>query len=144
MTFYAPLDPPQQIDPALSVFNVRDGGWVKGPKINGTLLSPTADWFRAMPGGSFWVDVRGTIKTDDGALIYITYNGVANYPKDKLERLMNGELLTSGEFYFVTTPNLQTSSEKYAWLNNVQCVGKAVEVKLGENAFVKYEIFVVR
>lgn len=90
MTFYAPLDA-QQIDTSLTVFNVRDGGWVKGPKINGKLLSPTADWLRTMPGGSFRVDVRGTIKTDDGALLYISYGGVISYPKESLERLMKGK-----------------------------------------------------
>lgn len=144
MTFYAPLDPPQQIDASLSVFNVREGGWVKGPEINGVLLSPTADWLRVMPGGSFGVDVRGTIKADDGALIYITYTGVINYPKNSLERLMKGEVLTSKDYYFVTAPRLQTGSQKYAWLNSVQCVGKAAEVKLGENSYVKYDIYVVR
>ena len=97
MTFYAPLDA-QQIDSSLTVFNVRDGGWVKGPKINGKLLSPTADWLRTMPGGSFRVDVRGTIKTDDGALVYITYGGVISYPKESLERLVKGEVLTSKDF----------------------------------------------
>lgn len=143
MTFYAPLEA-QQIDTNLTVFNVRDGGWVKGPKINGTILSPTADWLRTMPNGTFRVDVRGTIKTDDGELIYIEYGGVINYPNDSLERLMNGELLTSKDIYFVTSPTLQTSSEKYAWLNKVQCIGKASEVQAGENSYVKYDIYVVR
>ena len=31
MTLYAPLDPPQQIDASLVVFNVRAGGWARGP-----------------------------------------------------------------------------------------------------------------
>jgi hypothetical protein len=52
---------------------VLDGGWVKGSKLNGTPLAPAADWLRVMPGGSLRLDVRGTIRTDDGALIYITY-----------------------------------------------------------------------
>lgn len=143
MTFYAPLEA-QPIDTGLTIFNVLDGGWVKGPKINGTLLSPTADWLRTMPDGTLRADVRGTIKTDDGALIYITYGGVIHYPGNSLERLMNGELLTAEDFYFVTTPNLQTSAEKYAWLNKVQCVGRAAEVQVGEKSFVKYDIYVVR
>jgi hypothetical protein len=144
MTFYAPLDPPQQIDPTLFIYNVRDGGWAKGPKINGTLLSPAADWLRVMPGGSLRLDVRGTIKTDDGALIYITYNGVISHSKESFDRLMKGEVLTSKDHYFITAPTMQTSSEKYSWLNHVQCVGKVVEVKVGENSYVKYDIYVVR
>jgi hypothetical protein len=144
MTFYAPLDPPQQIDATLLIYNVGDGGWVKGPKINGRLLSPAADWLRVMPGGSSRLDVRGTIKTDDGSLIYITYSGVISHTKESYDRLMKGEALTSKDHYFVIAPTMQTSSEKYAWLNHVQCVGKVVEVKIGENSFVKYDIYIVR
>jgi hypothetical protein len=144
MTLYAPLDPPQQIDNSLLIFNVRDGGWVKGPKVNGTLLAPAADWLRVMPGGNLRLDVRGTFKTDDGALVYITYNGVIRHTKESAERLRQGEVLTSQDFYFLTAPTMQTSSEKYAWLNHVQCIGKVVEVKTGENSFVKYDIFVAR
>ena len=143
MTFYAPLEA-QQIDSGLTVFNVIDGGTVKGPKINGTILTPSADWFQTLPSGNFQVDVRGTIKTDDGALIYISYGGIVHYPNNSLERLMNGEMLTPKDFYFVTTPTFRTSAENYAWLNNVQCIGRAVEVQVGEKSFVKYEIFVVR
>jgi hypothetical protein len=46
MTLYAPLDPPQQIDNSLIVYNAREGGWVKGPKVKGTLLARAADWLR--------------------------------------------------------------------------------------------------
>lgn len=144
MTLYAPLDPPQRIDNTLFIYNVRDGGWVKGPKISGKLLAPQGDWLRAMPGGSYRLDVRGTFKTDDGALVYIAYNGIISQSKESFDRLMKGETLTSKDLYFITAPTMQTSSDKYAWLNHVQCVGKIIEVKLSENRFVKYDIFIVR
>ena len=38
MTLYAPLDTPEKIDNSLTIYNVGAGGWVKGPKINGTLI----------------------------------------------------------------------------------------------------------
>jgi hypothetical protein len=144
MTLYAPLDPPQQIDSTLSIYNVREGGWARGPKINGTLVGPAADWLRTMPGGSLRLDVRGTIRTDDGALVYITYNGVISLSPETFARLASGEVLTSNDLYFITAPTMQTASPKYAWLNHVQCVGKVVEVKAGENSFVKYDIYIVR
>ena len=144
MTLYAPLDPPQPVDNSLLIYNVREGGWVKGPKVKGTLLAPAADWLRIMPGGNLRLDVRGTFKTDDGALVYITYNGVISHSKESSDRLTKGDVLTSKDFYFITAPTMQTSSEKYGWLNHVQCVGKVVEVKGGPNSFVKYDIFVVR
>jgi hypothetical protein len=144
MTVYVPLDPPQVIDQTLFIYNVRDGGWFKGPKISGTSVAPGGDWLRAMPGGSFRLDVRGTIKTDDDALVYIAYNGIISQSKESFDRLMKGETLTSKDLYFITAPTMQTSSDKYAWLNHVQCVYKIAEVKMGENAFVKYDVYIVR
>ena len=144
MTLYASLDPPQQIDNTLFIYNVRDGGWVNGPKINGKLLPPAGDWFRFMPGGSGRFDVRETLKTDDGALVYIASNGIFSASKESFDRLMKGETLTSKDLYFITVTTMQTSSDKYAWFNHIQCVGKIVGVKAGETAFVKYDIFIVR
>jgi len=144
MTLYAPLEAPQQIDPTLAIYNLRDGGWVKGPKISGKLIAPAADWLRTMPGGSSRLDVRGTIRTDDEALIYIAYSGVISHTPESLDRLMKGEVLNADDHYFITAPTLRTASEQYAWLNHVQCVGKVVEVRIGDDSFVKYDIFVVR
>lgn len=144
MTLYAPLDAPQQIDGTLFIYNVLGGGWAKGPRINATIIPPAADWLRVTPAGNSRLDVRLTLKTDDGALIYVTYNGVIGHTKESWDRFLKGEVLTSKDHYFITAPTMQTSSEKYAWLNNVQCVGKVVEVKSGEGSYVKYDIFVVR
>jgi len=143
MTLYAPLDPPQKIDESLIIYNVSPGGWAKGPKIKGTLMAPAADWLRVMPGGNLRQDVRLTIKTDDGALIYVTYSGIINRSKEVAKRASNGEMLTPADEYFLMVPTMQTSSKAYFWLNHVQCVGKMVEVKTGANSFVKYDIFVV-
>lgn len=146
MTLYAPLEAPQRIDDTLSIYPASPDreGWVKGPRISGKVLSPSADWIRAMPGGSSRLDVRATIKTDDGALIYLTYSGVVSHTKESAERRARGEVLTSKDYYFITAPTMQTSADKYAWLNRVQCVGKMVEVKAGDGAFVKYDIYIVR
>lgn len=142
MTLYAPLDAAQAIDPSLYVSNVRPGGWVKGPRINGTLLAPGGDWFRVLPSGASRVDVRATIKTDDGALIYISYNGIYMDSEETEARAGKGEVLTSKDMYFVIAPTMQTSAKKYEWLNGVQCIGKMASYK--SDSYVKYDIFVVR
>ncbi|MDB4651713.1 DUF3237 domain-containing protein, partial [Verrucomicrobia bacterium] len=49
MTLHAPLDPGQAIDASLIIYNVREGGWVKGPRIEGKLKAPAADWLRILP-----------------------------------------------------------------------------------------------
>jgi hypothetical protein len=142
MTLYAPLEAGQEIDSSLYVSNVRAGGWAKGPRINGTLLAPSGDWFRVLPSGASRLDVRATIKTDDGALIYISYNGIFKDSEETEARASKGEVLTSKDMYFVIAPTMQTSAKKYDWLNGVQCIGKMVSYK--SDSYVKYDIFVVR
>jgi hypothetical protein len=146
MTLYAPLEAPQQIDDTLFIYTIPPGreGWVKGPKINGRIIPPGGDWVRVMPAGNARIDVRQTVKTDDGALIYISSNGIVSYTKESWDRLMKGVVITGNDHYFILAPTMQTSAEKYAWLNHVQCIGKVVEVKLGENAFLKYDVYIVR
>ena len=145
MTYVALLEAPIVVDGSLQVFNVKPGGWVKGPQVNGTWVSPAGDWLRTMPSGAFRLDVRGLIRTDDGAAIYVSYNGIIRHSRESAERMMKGEVLTDKDLpYFIIAPTFQTSSEKYAWLNGVQAVGKIVEVKAGDGGYVKYDIFIVR
>jgi len=142
MTIYAPLDPVRSVDSALYIYNVGPGGWVKGPKINGTLIAPSGDWLRVMPSGVSRLDVRMTIKTDDGELIYVTYNGVIKDTKESEDRANKGEVMTSNDHYFIIAPTMETSAKKYEWLNGIQCIGKIVEDK--NESYVKYDVFVVR
>ncbi len=53
-------------------------------------------------------------------------------------------MITPDDLYFITAVTLSTSSEKYDWLNSVQCVGKMTKLKLGEDSFVEYDVFVIR
>ena len=144
MTVYLPLDPAQVIDDSLVVVNVRAGGWVEGPKIKGKIIQPAADWVQIMSNGSAQLNVRATILTDDDAHIYLTYNGVVRHNDESRAKQARGEVLTSDDLYFVTTPMLRTSAEKYNWLNYVVCVGKMVEQKSGDGGYVKYDLFVLR
>lgn len=146
MTYQVLLDAPTPIDSSLMVINVKPTeGWAKGPKISGTFQAPGADWLRVMPSGALRLDVRAVLKTDDGALIYVTYNGIIQHSPESAEKMSRGEVLTANDIpYFVTAPTFQTSSPTYAWLNSVQAVGKMVEIKLGEGGYVRYDTFIVR
>lgn len=144
MTMHAVLDPPRQIDNTLMVFNVREGGWVRGPAIEGRLVPPGGDWARVMPGGNLRLDVRATLETTDGALLQLRYHGVISFSEATLGRFMAGEKLGPEDCYFITAPLVQTSAPRYAWLNHVQCVGRMVELQLGTDPHVVYDIFVMR
>ncbi len=79
MSVYAPLDPPQVINDQFFIYNVPEGGWVRGSHFNGTIIPLAVDWLRFLPGGETRMDVRFTIKADDGALIYGAYNGISRH-----------------------------------------------------------------
>lgn len=145
MTCVVLLDPPIQIDNAMTIVNVKPGGWVKGPKISGKFVSPGADWLRVTSSGALRLDVRGLIQTDDNVFIFISYNGIIQLSNESGERLSKGELLTTKDIsYLIAAPTFETSSEKYSWLNSIQAVNKCVELKAGVGGYIKYDVFIVR
>src|SRR4029453_8198136 len=136
MTLHAPIaGAPQRIDDALTIFH-SDTGTVDGPRIKGRILAPTADWLRAMPGGSLRVDARVSIATDDGAQIYVQYGGVIAIAPADFARMAAGATLSADEMHFVTAPVFQTGDDRYGWLNRTQAIGKAVALKGGDGGSV--------
>jgi hypothetical protein len=95
-----------------------------------------------MPDGSLRLDVRATIKTDDGEIILATYSGAFAPSKEVNDRFTNGEVLSSKDVYFITAPQFTTGSKKYDWLNQIQAVGKMVSIQRGVK--IKYDWFIVR
>jgi hypothetical protein len=95
------------------------GGSFTGPRLKGTVLRGGSDWILGRPDGCLQLDVRLTLKTDDGALIGMTYRGVRHGPAAVIERLNRGDKVDPAEYYFRCAPFFETSSEKYGWLNRV-------------------------
>ena len=104
------------------IFNVK-GGTFEGPKVRGEVLPGGGDWFVFRPDGAGELDVRATVRTDDGHLIYTYYRGILNASPEVLQRIAAGETVDPSEYYFRTTPVFETSSEKYGWLNRIVAVG---------------------
>src|SRR5437764_3324839 len=109
-----------------------------------TIIQPAGDWLSILPNGSGRIDVRLTLKTDDAALIYLSYNGVVHHTQESRERLLRGAVITANDGYGMNAPVFRTSQPKYAWLNATQAIAKVIELKLGQGSFIKYEVFVVR
>jgi hypothetical protein len=144
MTVFVQTDHRYAADASTTVVEVK-GGNVKGPNIQGEIVLPGGDWIRTMSSGALRLDAKVMIKTDDGALIQMNYNGVVVGSKEAAEALAKGEVVTDKTFpYFITAPTFQTSSEKYSWLNKIQTIGKMIEVKRGDGSYVKYDIFIIR
>ncbi|MDP6690158.1 MAG: DUF3237 domain-containing protein [Alphaproteobacteria bacterium] len=99
------------------------GGTFEGPKLRGRILPAAGgDWLLIRPDGVFQLDVRVTLETDDGALIYMTYRGLRHGPDDVMAKVNAGEDVDPSAYYFRTAPFFETGSEKYAWLNNIVSV----------------------
>ena len=99
------------------------GGTFEGEEIQGTVLpSPGGDWLLLRRDGILMLNVRLTLKTDDGHLIYMRYEGMRHGPPWVIEQLNKGEKVDPNQYYFRTTPWFETASEKYRFLNRIVCV----------------------
>jgi hypothetical protein len=99
------------------------GGKVEGPNIKGEVLPFGADWAVLRPDGAWELDVRITIRTQDGELVYAYYRGIIDTTQEVWGRILSGEEVDPSEYYFRTSPVFETASEKYKWLNKKLCVG---------------------
>src|SRR4029077_9370771 len=52
------------------------GGDFEGPRLRGKVLPGGDDWLLLRPDGVLELDLRITLETDDGALIYMTFQGL--------------------------------------------------------------------
>ncbi len=119
------------------VFTVSGGGFT-GDRLRGEVLpEASSDLLLLRPDGSYQQDVRLILRTDDQALILMTYRGVRHASAEADARRARGEQLGPSEYYLRTVPFFETASAKYSWLNKIVSVG------LGTRAAdeVKYEVF---
>jgi Protein of unknown function (DUF3237) len=98
------------------------GGVFAGPKLSGKVLPGGADWQIVRTDGITELEARYTLKTDDGALIYVLNRGIRTGPKEVMERLARGEQVDPREYYFRTTPVFETGAQKYQWLHGLVAV----------------------
>jgi Protein of unknown function (DUF3237) len=123
------------------VLNAVDKGTFEGPRLKGEINPGTGDWMLVRRDNTAIVDARIVLRTDDGALIHMSYGGRIAIPAEILGQARDPErrhLLDPTRYYFRTTPVFETGAEKYAWLNNVVCVGSG---RLLQGRAVAYEVF---
>ena len=98
-------------------------GRLDGARLRGELLPGGGDWASLGTDGINRLDIRGTIRTDDGVLIHLECRGVVKLPTDGRQRLAHGERLPFDETYVRTTPRFETADARYSWLNALVIVG---------------------
>lgn len=94
------------------------GGTFTGPELSGQLLpGASADWQIVLPDGTVLGDVRYTLQTDGGALLYVQSRGVRHGSAKVLARLGRGEDVDPSEYTFRTSTQIETASSELDWLN---------------------------
>jgi len=101
-------------------------GRFEGPRVNASIQTPSGDWITNRPDGSYRLDVRLTLKTDDGAVILVTYNGI-------------GQTTATGAS-LRAAPLFETGDSRYTWLSRLQAV--AVGERVG--TALSYDIYALK
>lgn len=142
VNYRAELKPPVEIGKGplgtRIIFDVT-GGRAEGPRLRGRLLASGGDWLLVDEKGTGRLDVRGTLETDDGALVYVHYHGVLELNERVTAALARGEQTDYGDTYFMTQPRFETGDPRYDWLNRIVAVG---EGRVLPNA-VEYRVYEV-
>jgi len=102
------------------------GGRFTGRELNGSLLpGVSADWQIVLPDGTALGDIRYTLQTDEGDLLYVQSRGVRHGSAEVLARLGRGDDVDASEYTFRTSTQIETAAAHLDWLNKGVFVGVA-------------------
>ena len=142
-SYWATLSAPEVIGPLAEGVRINvyvTDGEISGPQLRGRLRPVGGDWLTLRQDGVGILDVRATIALEDGALIYTTYSGVAEFGADGYDKFLNGN--PPALVPLRIAPRYYTAHADYLWMNRLQCIGIG-EVDMKEMR-VSYDIYAVR
>lgn len=97
-------------------------GEITGPRVSGHVHPAGGDWMLVRPDGVGIIDIRATLETDDGALIYAVIGGTFDFGENGYQHILNGGQPSMGA-HFRTWPRFHTAHPDYLWLNRMHCLG---------------------
>ena len=116
------------------------GGTVSGPRLKGVVMPGGADWQGVRPAdGLTRVYARYWIRSEDGVAIGVENSGIRRAPASVMQRLMAGEQVAPGDYYFRAVPFFEVGEGPYRWMNETMflCVG----ARLPDKAIIRvYEV----
>jgi len=83
---------------------VIPGGFFEGERLSGVVLDGASDWQTVRNDGATTLNVRLVLKTNDDALISMTYRGYRHGPVGVIARLEKGEVVDPAAIIFEPTP----------------------------------------
>jgi hypothetical protein len=114
------------------------GGEVEGPRIRGRFVGGGGDWLLVGPDGFGRLDVRAQIETDDGASVYLQYQGVVEMNEKVQAALAAAGPTDFADHYFRTALRFETGDARYAWLTQAVFVA---EGRLYPGMGVEYRVY---
>ena len=107
------------------------GGRFEGERLSGIILPGGSDWQTVRGDGALLLDARILLRTNDDALIGMTYSGIRHGPAEVMARLGRGETVEPADYYFRILPAFATSDPRYEWLNRIAACGTGHRVAEG-------------
>ena len=102
---------------------ISAGRW-EGERLSADIVAPGGDWAIPTDGPIMLLDVRQVLRTDDGALVYVSYQGRCDRERGT----------------YTVAPTFETADVRYGWLNAIQAVGQG----RNDGDTIVYEMFEVR
>jgi hypothetical protein len=130
-TFQAPLNPVEFVGSTprgRRLVGPIDGARLEGPHVRASQRGKSAaDWLLSGPDGTTMIDVRISLRSDDGAFLQVTYTGRADWATG----VGGGPVYSAFRF--------DTEDERYRWLQSRLVIGKG-QVRRDHGA---YELFLL-
>jgi len=104
-------------------FYLSDGFW-RGPRIHARYRAEGGDWLLVRKDGVAIPDVRSTLETSDGALLYYELTGKIDLGPGGYERILTGAFPEVAPFSAVG--RISTSSDNWSWLNRLTLVAVGI------------------
>jgi hypothetical protein len=113
-------------------------GKAEGPRLQGEVLAGGGDWIVVGDDNIGRLDVRATIRTHDGEMVYVTNAGRVAFDDEAQTRFLAGETVAFDDMHARAAPLFETGSDPYRWLNRTVAVGIVVELSLEH---IRYQVY---
>ena len=115
-------------------------GTFSGPELRGRLLpDASADWQIVLADGTALGDIRYTLETDGGPLLYVQSRSVRHGSPEVLGRLGRGEDVDPADYTFRASTWIEAGDPSLEWLNQ----GVFVSVGGRRPGGVVYDVYLV-
>ena len=101
------------------------GGDFSGPQLSGEVVPGGADWQVLRSDGVAELEARYTLRTEDGALIYVRNHALRHGPAAVMAALAAGEAVPPGAYYFRGATFFETGAMRFVWMTRhiMVCTG---------------------